>query len=63
MRRRASEGAGIHNILTKSLGLPNPVNLVKATMQGLRSLRILRVLRPLRLVARNPGMRLIITSL
>ena len=32
-------------------------------MQHLRVLRILRVLRPLRLVSRNAGMRLIITSL
>ena len=29
----------------------------------LKSLRVLRVLRPLRLLSRNPGMKLVITSL
>ena len=32
-------------------------------LRPLKSLRILRVLRPLRLLARDPGMRLIITAL
>ena len=32
-------------------------------LRSLRSLRTLRVLRPLRLLSRNPGMKLIITSL
>ena len=32
-------------------------------LRPLKTLRILRVLRPLRLVARSPGMRLIVTSL
>ena len=32
-------------------------------LSGLRSLRVLRVLRPLRLVARDPGMKLIVRSL
>ena len=32
-------------------------------LRPLKTLRILRVLRPLRLVSRNPGMRLIVTSL
>jgi small subunit ribosomal protein S5 len=33
------ELAGIHDILSKSLGTQNPINLVKATVSGLRGLR------------------------
>jgi small subunit ribosomal protein S5 len=33
------ELAGIHDILSKSLGTQNPINLVKATEAGLRDLR------------------------
>jgi small subunit ribosomal protein S5 len=33
------ELAGIRDILAKSLGNPNPVNLLKATVNGLRDLR------------------------
>ena len=33
------ELAGIHDILSKSLGTQNPINLVKATVAGLRGLR------------------------
>lgn len=38
--RAVVEAAGIHNILTKSLGTSNPHNVVKAVMDGLEKLAI-----------------------
>ncbi len=37
--RAVMEAAGVHDILTKSIGSTNPVNVVKATMDALLDLR------------------------
>ena len=43
--RAVCEAAGIRDILTKSLGSSNAVNLVKATLQGLQSLESAETIR------------------
>lgn len=37
--RAVMEAAGVHNILTKSIGSTNPINVVKATMAALAELQ------------------------
>lgn len=46
--RAVCEACGIRDILTKSFGSPNPINLVKATMNALQSLRPLGEVERLR---------------
>ena len=46
--RAVLELAGIRDVLSKSLGTQNPINLVKATVQGLQSLRRPREVAELR---------------
>jgi small subunit ribosomal protein S5 len=46
--RAVVEAAGIHDILTKSLGTDNPINVVRATIAALASMRTLREVAELR---------------
>jgi small subunit ribosomal protein S5 len=46
--RAIMESAGVHNILTKSLGSSNPFNVVHATVKALQSLRSPEAIRKMR---------------
>src|SRR5579864_8856861 len=46
--RAVVEAAGIHDIITKSLGTDNPINVVRATVSALASLRTLEDVARLR---------------
>ena len=50
--RAVVESAGIHDILSKSLGSTNPVNVVRATMQALRDLRSAETIAEIRGIQR-----------
>ena len=52
--RAVCEAAGIRDILTKSLGSGNGVNLVKATLDGLQQLESAEVIRERRRVVVEP---------
>jgi small subunit ribosomal protein S5 len=51
--RAVLEAAGVQDVLTKSLGSPNPHNVVKATINGLLDLKILRERAHLRSLAKK----------
>lgn len=46
--RAILESAGIHNVLTKSIGSNNPHNVVKATLDGFRKLKSIEMVAEMR---------------
>jgi small subunit ribosomal protein S5 len=61
--RAVLELAGIHDILSKSLGTQNPINLVKATVAGLQGLRRPEEVAELRGLSINQVLGLHMTNL
>ncbi|MDI9439460.1 MAG: 30S ribosomal protein S5 [Limnochordia bacterium] len=51
--RAVMESAGVKDVLTKSLGSSNPINVVRATIEGLKSLRTVEEVAKLR--GKTPG--------